>query len=678
MVIILIIIIGVLIVACLIYYYLSQINWLYLFPDTFSQGRHVKIFNDYFINTLNENLNKRSYKVTKPNRAWDPDQIFDDAYPWKSTIRFKYVCYTLIGYCARFVNYDDELYQSPDLAYNLITSQQTIATHLGTTASVKPPWGVATDWYVFRVILLEAFMTITAVLSNTVFYLESARITSFYVELYLPSLEVGFVRNITDVMRMGVPYMYNKLLHNDLISSLEIDDLSVKKLMQTVSSPVVVHGTGLHKDYIPVERMFARSYNTIVKAYYTLDYYGVLFQKDVTDMELINKALRKASCPEGFIHPALLPPLFKSFNCSNVGKLTDYPLGIRSADYSKVLSNLTKDYFGSTVGATPRLAYYESTPLHDKFGPAFAMAKKIWNRNYPDSHIISHYQSGVLYQAHNGYDKIHCTNRDFQLFTPSIGETTVCTSHTCGAMLSHAKFNELNDLEFKSCTIYYEEGMFQLYYGMGVKKGALIDGDGRLVVMCRAQEPYKKLDQYSFKAQAIFNDGAVEGCHWNGISCYSVPIEGDVEIPPLTVRDNLLHELVEQVLTAENLYAYKGIASYKLNVEGLTDKLKCKILSGGNKFLVTMEENKKVLFAFPWLLIKERKLITIGGVNEVTEIPVNTVKRLLQLAEIKRDPFPINCNLEENSFVLKDTSEYLQFKFEMVRDAANIYNLMRN
>lgn len=626
-------------------------------------------FEQWFKFTLNYVFAQKAEKIVNPTRNWNSETVFDDLDPWTSVTDFGIVCHTLIGYCVRYNNSADGLHRSPELANNLIGGLRAICDHLPDPPTYQQtPWGTAADWYHFTISMPEVFMNVTIVLNNTPYYEEAAALTRYWLALYLPTAvdSMGWHRTAGDAIRMGVPYAYSQLLRGYLTKQI-VQEPSMRETMQTISFPHVATGNGLHLDSIYIDHNDVRAYQLLINSFFTFAYYTRLFGADVINTEGITRAIKNVGSPEGVVVPGVMSRNGTLYS-DVIGNFVDYPIAVHSADLSKVLTKLSKSYYGAMVGATTRLAYYEADPINNTQAPLWTMTRRIWNRR---AKVIDYnattvrFETGIILQSLNGIMPVPSTTTSTQSFRPTVGKTALAKTRTAGAALVHAHFAEMNNLQFKSCTLFYNNGMFQLYYNIGVEPDSLNNINGRVVVLSR--DTSVDTGDLPFETQRINNNGTSSGSVFNGIVCRRVPIT-NFNIPSLTVRSPSVNvELIEQVLNLNDMYTASAISSFKLNVEDYSDDLRAFRIDMGEAVYVNTNMGVKALFAYPWLLLKEDTTIVFMSVNEELIIPINVINDSLNsISEPNLQYLPVNCYLYGNGFKLKDSLSNLQFIFNIV------------
>nr|AGS47891.1 occlusion-derived virus envelope protein E66 [Ectropis obliqua nucleopolyhedrovirus] len=574
----------------------------------------------------------------------------------------------MIGYCVRYNNPDDSLYQNNQLADNLMNGLRIMCDKLpNPPPHQSAPWGPIADWYHFTMTMPEVFMNVAIVLNETDYYEEAAYLTTYWLGLYLPTSvhSLGWHRTGGNSMRMGVPYTYTQMLRGYFLDEI-VRETGIQEILTTISFPFIKQGNGLHIDAIYIDHIDVRAYGYLINSYFTFAYYTYYFGDNVINNEGLRLAIENVASPEGIVVPGVMSRTGTMYS-NVIGYFIDYPIATHSADHSKVVTKLSETYYGSVVGATTNLAYYESDPTNFIQAPLWTMCRRIWNRN---ARIINYnantmtYESGIILQNLAGLMPIPTTTTSTTSFRPAIGQTACANTNTCAATLIHAKYTEMNNLEFKSCTLFYNHGMFQLYYNIGVEPDTLNNVNGRVVILTRDTSVNTGDD--TFADQRLENNNNSDGSTFNGVSCYRIPITG-LNVPSLSVRAVQGVELIEQIISFANMYTASAVASYKLNVTGYTDDLRAYYVRDEVIYVVP-GGGVKALFSFPWLLLKENNNAVFMSAYEDDTITHSVIiQALIDISESNAQYTPRNSEILANGtgFKLYSTNPSLQFIFDI-------------
>nr|WPN08672.1 odv-e66 [Cnaphalocrocis medinalis granulovirus] len=619
----------------------------------------LDMFHKFFKDTLALQFNQKAEKIVNPTRSFNNTTVFDNLQPWTSTADFGTMCHTMIGYCVRYNTPTDDLHKSAALAQNLTMGLRLLGRNL---PDVPPhqnaPWGPIADWYHFTITMPEVFMNVTAVLCDTEHFNACAQLTIRYLGLYLPTAttSMGWVRTAGNAMRMGVPYVYGQMLRLVQLNVIN-QEPSVQDVLLIIKFPLVDEGNGLARDYIYIDHIDVRAYGYLINSFFTFNYYIYYFGENVLNKKGLDQSIMRVASPEGMVNPAVMSRNGTMFS-NVIGFFVDYPLAVHVSDYSKVLTKLSEKYYGCVVGTTTRLAYYEADPTNNTHAPLWAMNRRLWNRNKPVINYTRNsvlFESGVLCLTPNGVLRVPSTTTSTQSFRPAVGETAIVNTSNCGAMLSRSRFAQLEEMEFVSCTLYYNEGMYQLFYDMGVREGALGTSNGRIVVLAR--DTSIVTPDPSFAQQRETNGNNSDGTVYNGVVCYRVPITG-MNVPSLTTRvQNNTVEIVEQVLGNVALHSKTAVASYKLNVEGDTDNLRVFLLNT-NVISVTVS-NVKVLFMYPLVALQENMQLSVSFVNETTTMSEHTLDDIKAFMQIVDTSTLINGQTSNGQYTITSGFQFL-------------------
>lgn len=617
-------------------------------------------FINYYNKTLPYYLSLKAEKQLNPTVSFNNLTIFEGMQQvWTNPSQFGLMCHTLIGYCARYVNPDDELYRSSTLAIQLMRSLELICAHIPLPAPVlQAPFGPVADWYHFSITMPEVFHTITSVLVNTRHFDTASFLTRFWLGTYLPTAthSLGWVRTAGNAMRMCIPYVFSQMLRGVPLNQI-IKESEVQHVLDILQFQTVVEGNGIHIDYIYIDHIDVRAYGYLINTYFAFGYYMYLFGNNSVGKNTLKKSILNVASPEGLINPAVNSRNGTLYS-DVIGKFEVYPEGVHSADYTKVLTVLNRNYFGSVVGQTDKIAYYEADPTNNTQGPLFAMNRRLWNRRSP---IINYnintvrFESGIILQRLDGLMPIPSNTTSTQSFRPAIGKTALVQSNTIGAMLCHAKFTELNNIEFKSCTVYYDTGMIHLYYNMKLPEGSVGTTNSRVVILPRNttvntdDPPWNTLSTYS-------------NVTFNGVTCRHINIINLPNMSSFQYRENVSSipgiQTIEQIVAVNDMYAGIGRSCYKLNVDEVVDNATVTKVGDGDVYRVDIDENRYVCFSYPYVYLVDYNVCVVMNVNETISESQTTINNL-----VGRPLIPDNCVLRNNTYVLMDDIHSLQFRF---------------
>ncbi|AGE89948.1 occlusion-derived virus envelope protein ODV-E66 [Spodoptera littoralis nucleopolyhedrovirus] len=434
--------------------YDQQQQQLYNFLHNSYYDDDLARFENYYLNTLKRKFLQKSDKIASPTRLFSNDgNMFVDLEPWSNASHFGIAMHTLIGYGVRFRDPDDALYLDSNLADNLMIGIMLVYNRLPFSSNSNgsnvnsPPWG--NDWYHFNVTMPECMMNTCIVLRG--FYNLSPivhRVFNFYIAK-------------PESVRTCVAYVYGQMLRGQSLHSIRYEH-DVQKILNKIRYSLVPSGNGIHRDYVFFDRTDVRAYQNLIDSYFTFDYYNHLFGGDTVNMFNVNNSINIAGSRRGLINPALYLRSV-SHHSNSLTHMIDYANGVYSADFSKVLTYRSEKFFGSVVGNTDQVAYYEADESNDKHAPLWAMIKKIWaedGRIVPYRNATLGIDSGVILTG--GNHSIPTTGPGTTSFVPTFAYTAICATDNAGLMITHSRFEELG-IEFYSYTLYHKRGMVQVY-----------------------------------------------------------------------------------------------------------------------------------------------------------------------------------------------------------------------
>ncbi|AER41465.1 ODV-E66 [Epinotia aporema granulovirus] len=613
-------------------------------------------FHTFFKDTAVQQFLQKAEKIVQPiNAAWSESTLFSDLPTvWTDANVFGTACHRLISFAVTFVDPTSEHYNDIQIAHNLHNALVQISSRLPDPApNLQAPWGPVADWYHFTITMPEVYMCVTAALSDTDYYESCADYTTHILGLYLPTAttSLGWIRGAGNAMRMGVPYVYSQLLRGYDLSEIE-NEPSVKEVLSIISFPLVAEGNGLHLDAVYIDHIDVRAYGYLINSFFTFNYYIAYFGSDVINVEGLTKSILKVSCPEGWANPAVLSRQ-GTMHSNVMGHFVDYMWPYTHvAHRSKIVTNLTPTYFGSLVGTTTRLAYYEADPVNNTHAPLWLMNRRIYSRKHGFTNYTTNtvpFESGVLLQNLNGPTVVPSTTTSTQSFRPLSAQTAIAVAGNNSAMISETRVNELNGLGFTSCTLMYDQGLFQFYYKMGINDGAIGTTNARMVVLSRPTTS----NTPSFEVDA---DGRYV---YEGVTCSRVPVN-NFNVPSLVVRTvNVGVDNVEQIISYEALYNREASSCFKLTVEDGDD---LRAFNPENDTIYVTVNNAKTLFHYPYVSVTSSMVYGINNALE-TPIPVDVVAHAMNLMNQPLSYKPINCYIENGHYVLYEP--YQQYSFSL-------------
>jgi Baculovirus E66 occlusion-derived virus envelope protein len=625
-------------------------------------GSDLISFEVHYLSTLQEKFLQKTEKIPNTNRQFsDNASIFVDLQPWNSATDFGILLHTLIAYGVRFRTGDDALYLDEDLAWHLYSAMYTIYSHLPMPApSQSIPWGRdRTDWYHFTITMPECFMNTCIVLRD---YYDISELTDslLYYYLPLPTLSMGWWRKAENAMRMCLPYAYGQLLRGRTFREIGAET-QVQFVLDLIKFPLAKTGNGIRYDYAHFDRTDVRCYEYLVNGYFTFSYYNHMFGPDTVNTDNVRKSLSLIGSDHGIANPALL-----SRNLSQVlSHFFTFESGVFSGDFSKILTVRNDRYFGSIVGHSPNIVYYEANTNSSLHAPLWAMTRRIWSRSgrVPQYRNVG-LESGVLLTTTNlaGIVNVPATSSS-SCFYPTLAQTAVCGTNHAGAMAMHVRFEELN-IEFHSYTLYHRYGMFHIYDK--IKTLRPITNNARCVVLTRDIQQESK---WTSSSNFITANG-VTAKHHNIIN-------NNYALSNFEVRtfDTYNMQTAEQVISAEFVNRGTGVACYSLlsHDAAANDNTTVARVPDTNIIVVGTNSNSvQCVFDFPVMVLKdsESRQVTVNDATNVShtlhQLSVDKITRALSLVGLKVDdlivPNDITRLPNKNTFYYKNDHGN-QFKF---------------
>ena len=635
----------------------------------------LDLFERHYIDSLCVKFSQKVEKISKPTRQFNNYDDDDDDYnnifvglrPWSNVSDFGTLLHTLIGYGARFRDVDDALYLDFELAHRLNNAMHAIYKRLPVPAPIQQtPWGSPDDWYHFSVTLPECFQHICIVLRG--FY-DLTEITESFLYYYLPlpTLSMGWRRTGNHAIRMGLPYVYGQLLRGHTFKDI-LHEEHVQYVLKLIRfSPLTKVGEGIHYDYVHFDRGDVRSYKRLIDGYFTFSYYNYLFGHDTVNLNNVHKSLLLISNNRGLVNPALVSHTTR-FE-SSLSRIMDYPDGVFAADFSKILTVRTDSYFGSLVGQTNDVAYYDadSTTVDGLHAPLWTMTRKIWSNR--GRAAFEHgtqlcLESGIIltYDDENGGGVVNTAAANVSGFYPSLAYTAVCATANSGVMIMHARFDELN-IEFFSYTLYHRYGMFHLYDKI---KSLKLSNDARCVVLTRntAVEPKWMVDT----ANAL---------HANGVVAKHYNIINDVRaLPDFNVKtiEELNLQYAEQIIDTDTINAGAGVACFGQLVQEAFNKddTTIKRVDETHAYVINTNSNSICcVIDFPIVVLRddETRQLSINDATSVGKavhhLNVDKIKKALSIISLSVDDLKLsssNMVREHDRFILSNAHGN-QFKF---------------
>nr|QRN46169.1 ODV-E66 [Spodoptera frugiperda multiple nucleopolyhedrovirus] len=619
-------------------------------------------FEKHYIDTLPLKFLQKAEKISKPSRQFSyDDNIFIGLDPWTRVADFGTLLHTLIGYGVRFRDVDDPLYLNFDLAEQLYQAMYTIYDHLPIPAPTQQaPWGNPADWYHFSITMPECFQHVCIVLRG---FFDLTQLTESLLYYYLPSPthSMGWQRTAGNAIRMCLPYTYGQLLRGYYLNEIAKEQ-QVKYVIDLIHFSLVKSGNGVHYDYVYFDHIDVRAYGYLINSYFTFSYYNYLFGENTVNLDNVNRSLMLISNYRGFANPALISRT-GSTHSEVLAHFIEYPNDVVAADFNKILTVRNKLYFGSLVGQTFNVAYYEADTTNSLHAPLWAMTRKIWsNQSRALRYRNLGLESGILLTTNlNGVVDVPSTSTSTSSFYPTIAYTAIATTNTAGVMIMHVRFEELN-IEFHSYTLYHRNGMFHLYDR--IKSLQTIANNARCVVLTR---------DTTFEPKWITSSNIL---HANGVVAKHHNIINNSSLSNFDVRtfDNLDLQTAEQIISADAINNGVGVACFSLLVQETfnADNTIIERVFDTDIFIITTDNNNiSCVIDFPIVVLKddETRQLTINDATNASKtthhLSFDKIIRPLSLLSLSVDNLKISSSdmvRDHDRFTLFDVHGN-QFKF---------------
>jgi hypothetical protein len=446
-------------------------------------------FESFYTATLQRQFLMKAERVVVPTRQFvDNDNMFVGLTPFSSAIDFGLALHTLISYTNVYVNPENALYMNAELWRNLQRCFYIVYNHMPKNpANHEAPWGNRTDWYHFSITLPEYIMN-SCILFRHI-NPDFALLSNEIINIYLPraNVSLGWTRTAGNLMRMGIPYVYNKLLEGNTVEELLRYDDSVAIALDNVRFDLVTSGDGINMDYVYIDHFDVKAYGYLINSYFTFNYYNNLFGEFVR-IDNVNASLSLIGNSLGVIIPSVLSRQGQNYSAVSINMLDydDYAM-FNAGDFNKILNTTNNKYYvGGISGPVDHLAYYEADENNNNHAPLWAMCKRIWSKS--QSRLITYrpdtlsLEGGVIMLNANGQVNVPTTGPSTSSFLPEYAETAITVTERSAAMYSRCKFKELH-IEYESLTVFHETGMFQFYYNVGTDSNITLNS--RCVILPR-------------------------------------------------------------------------------------------------------------------------------------------------------------------------------------------------
>ncbi|AKR17533.1 ODV-E66 [Mocis latipes granulovirus] len=618
----------------------------------------LKKFEHYYLSTLLTKHIQKPEKVANPTRPFSNDgNMFEGLQPWSLPSDFGIAMHTLIGYGVRFKTPDDVLYENSLLAENLCNAVLMIYNHLPYPAPINAvPWGLQTDWYHFSIYMPECLQNTCIVLKG---YYDVSLLVEHILYHYLPepTLSMGWRKTAGDAIRMGLPYAYAQLLRGYTYKDIRFEPEMVH-ILNMINFSLVPIGDGIHYDYAYFERNDVRTYGNLLNSFFTISYYNFLFGDEVVRMDNLNASINLVGSPAGFVHPAMLSR--QGSNYSNViGSFVAYKNEAVSADFSKILTVRTPLYYGSVVGQTSGVAYYEADENNNLHAPLWAMTRKIWANqgrviNYKPGTLGL--ESGVILTVNtNGMWSVPTTKSSPSSFYPTFAQTAICTTVDAGVMVSRVILEELH-LAYDSYTLYHPKGMLQLYDK--ILSTMPIVNSARCIVLTKDLTVDTPWETASNTATS------------NMVTARHINIANNPSFSNFSIRsfNHLNMQTLEQLISATSVNTGVGMSCFSLTVDTDDDDTQVSRVAA-DAFVITTG-SLEVAVQFPMVVLKDNisHQVTINDASSDTR---NTHEILF--SKLNNVLSYINLNVKN---LYSDTVKQLEDKFVYHNTQANQFKFV--
>nr|QBM79069.1 odv-e66 [Helicoverpa armigera nucleopolyhedrovirus] len=627
----------------------------------------LKIFEQHYMATLVPKFMQKAEKIVNPTRLFSNDgNIFVGLQPFQAASDFGTALHTLIGYGVRFSTVGDTLYHDATLATNLKSALMLIHDRLPFPAPINAaPWGERVDWYHFSITMPEFFQNTCIVLRG--FYNLTAPVEEV-LRYYLPepTMSMGWRRTAGNAMRMGLPYAYGQLLRGYSCRQIA-QEREMAYVLDLIRFPLVHQGNGIHYDYAYFDHTDVRAYGYLINSYFTFSYYNFLFGDDVANMYNLEKCISLVGSPRGYANPAVLAR--QGSNYSNViGTFIDYKNEVVSGDYSKILSIRTNTYFGSVVGQSPEIAYYEADQNNNLHAPLWAMTRKIWAN---DGAIIQYrsgmlgIESGVLLTTNlNGIVSVPTTGPTTSSFHPKIAYTGICATTNAGVMAQHCSFAELN-IEFFSYTLYHRLGMTQVYDK--IRALQMLSSNARCVILARDLNVNLPNDPAWTAPSNIISYNRVTAKHHNIVNS---PNMSNFVIRTIDVANM---QTVEQIISFESINNGTGTSCFSLLVQSQHqyDDTSIIRLTPDTFLIETNDSSIKCVINFPYIILVdyETNEVTINDATNRSRynhrLNIDDLIQPLSYVSLTVGNLQSNVIKRQDNYFYYDNPNANQFKFKI-------------
>ncbi|AKR17354.2 ODV-E66 [Urbanus proteus nucleopolyhedrovirus] len=429
--------------------------------------RQLDEFDKFWISNIGELYKFYPNKILNPTLEFDKDTVFKDIKPFDNSHNFGIMLHNLIAYTVIYSENNNVTLRS-----NLIQSFYTVYDNIPKqiTKRCKVLWGNQNDIEYFAIVLLEYIMYTCISLKKYIRQCEELCKNIFTIYINNANQALNCVFDDLRELRLALPYIYNQLLNLNSIDYMTVNNSALKQIVQKATFALVSQNEpGIRHDYVFVDKTNNRLYKNLINVYFTIFYYQQLFNNVKFNIKNVQKSLLTVGNNAGFIGPMLFdiqstiysPVLKDLYNYSDSSMFVTCELNniINVANHPK--------YVGCLVGHNTHLPYLKTNNEHFTQISLWTMCKRIWNKKnniLPIPPSLYNFQSGCIYYIglNNEFRSVTSTYTNFYLSSCDIA--IVATS---GSAAMYQKMNlQALQIKYESITIYFEKGMFQLYFNV--------------------------------------------------------------------------------------------------------------------------------------------------------------------------------------------------------------------
>ncbi|AAZ38291.1 ODV-E66 [Agrotis segetum nucleopolyhedrovirus A] len=639
--------------------------------DTFTEV-NLQTFEQFYRSTIWQTRKLRSdYDDGAIMRVFvdDKNRIFEDLRPFDDANDFANLLKSLTAYAVYMSIVNAEEVRI-NIAAHLHYALSAIDSKLPSPApSQRLPWNYGNEhWHVFSVALTECAMLLSIMLRP---YIDVSEIAVRIIDNYLtgPNLSMGWRRGIGFSTRMCLPYIYARLnMGHDPYEIVALPPTG--SILDEIRHNARFTGSGIRTDFINFVDTNVRNYSFLVENYFTFAYYNFLFGRDFVRMDNVHTSIHLVGSDIGIIHPALA---FKNGThlWPALGEIMSFEKGVYSADFSKVVTVRNENYYGSVVCPTNGVAYYQANYDYRGHALLWSMTKRIWSNNAYHYFPHANLDTGVLLLVADDID-IVLPNDDVLLspntamsFLPNPGFTGIATTDDCAAVASFSKFDALN-VEYYSYTLYYRNGMVQLYDK--IKALSALDHDAYCVILLNKFLKKHDDDDDDDNSNFVDDNSTLDVHSAQGCIARHHNIENYKSLPKFVIKTRKAASFSCQPLPMAEINDGSATACYSMTTlpnASVPSVVKLERLM----FKVNAGEVVAV-FDFPFVIVKnnDKRRVTINSAYTVSKtlhtIHFDEIKKLLQHINLRVDDLMSDTIKRTDYAFVYENSQTNQFKFK--------------